>query len=147
MQNTEVAKAAKAGNPSYESFRPNQIHGVQYREMEDRPGLGQAQRIRRYPNGQLDFMHVADQVLDVIKKMNYNPDDLTPIEAALVTVVLPLKFRKMEPQQAELLTQMSTSEKEAVAALVEGKLAEILNWSAGNGGGSVPGRTLTDVGG
>jgi hypothetical protein len=145
MQFPEMAKAAKA-NPSYESFRPNRIHEVQYREMEDRRGMAE-NRIRRYPNGQLDARYVVDQVIDAMRKLRYNPDDLLPVEAALLTVVLPTKIRRMEPQQAEILTQLSASEKSMIRAAISAHEAELDNWNAGQGGGSTSGRSRTDVGG
>lgn len=146
FQNTEIAKAASKGSDSYETFRPNQIHNVQYREMEDRTDLGGQNRIRRYPNGNLDYDYVKNQLVDTFRKLNYG-EPILPVEAALLTVIFPLKFRKMEPQQAEIMTQMSKTEKATVVAMFEAWLKEVENNSAGAGGGSVPGRNLTDVGG
>lgn len=143
MQNPEIAKAVRS-NPSYESFRPNVIHGADYKEMTDRPGVSAMSRIRRYPDGRLDYDWVVNQVIDAIHSLEAH-ENILPIDAALLTVVFPLKFRKMEPRQADILTQLSNSEKAAVAALVESHLAEELNWNAGQGGGSVPGRSVTRV--
>lgn len=146
LQHPSVMKALK-DNPSYESFRPNEVHPQgTYREMEERPGLGTASRVRRYPDGRLDFKWTLNQIIDALRKLNYNGDVL-PIEAALITAVLPLKFRMMEPQQAEILTQLSKTEKDALAVILDSWMSEVENWNAGQGGGSTPGRHHTDVGG
>lgn len=146
LQNPDIAKAAKNASPSYETFRPNEVHPVQYHEMEDRSSLGQNNRIRRYPNGELDFKWVMNQLVDALRDASYN-HILLPIQAALLTVVLPLKHRKMEPQQAEILTKLSDSEKNVIRIMLEAHEREVDNWNAGQGGGSVPGRHKTDVGG
>lgn len=134
----DVVKAAKSHKrDSYETFRDNEIQPTQYREMENRPGLGQETRIRRYPNGDLDYRYVLDQIIDAVRSASYNKI-LLPIEAALITVVLPLKYRKMEPQQAELLTQLSATEKEKLKLMFMKHEMEVANWAAGYGGGHMP---------
>lgn len=145
-QSLDIAKAAKDASPSYETFRPNETFTPQYKEMEDRSSLGQNYRIRRYPNGELDFKWVLNQIIDALRGATYN-QTILPIQAALLTVVLPLKHRKMEPQQAEILTKLSDSEKDILKLMLESHEREVDNYNAGNGGGSVPGRHRTDVGG
>jgi hypothetical protein len=145
LQNADINKAAKT-NPSYESFRPNIIHHSSYREMEGRAGVNDQNRVRRYLDGRLDFMWIANQIIDAIHNVEYN-NVILPIEQALLSVVFPLKYAKMEPQQAELLTQLTASEKGALKALVEKQLADEQNWAAGQGGGSTPGSRLNNVGG
>ena len=160
MQNADIAKAAKNASPSWESFRPNIIHPTgAYRDegMNDqRATVAPEYRIRRYPNGQLDVMWTANQIIDAIHKAEYNgttgdPNygsaSLLPLEAALLTVVFPEKYRKMEPMQAEILTQLSDSEKDMVRAIVAKQLADESNWNAGQGGSSTPGSRPRNVGG
>jgi hypothetical protein len=159
MQNPDIAKAAVQENSSYESFRPNVVHpSGAYRDMEpgDRANIPEQYRIRRYPSGQLDAMWVANQVIDAIHKVEFNgttgdPNlgsaSLLPIECALLTVVFPAKYRKMEPQQAEIMTQLSATEKELVSAIVGKQMADEAGWNAGQGGGSVPGSRARNVGG
>jgi hypothetical protein len=53
----------------------------------------------------------------------------------------------LEPAQAEINTQLSDSEKEALKEYVVAKMREIDNYNSGFGGGSVSGRSRTDVGG
>lgn len=141
FQNNEVSKAAKE-NPSWESFQPHETHTSQYSEMEDRPSTHSMSRIRRYPDGKLDMMWAANLVIDAVKKAEID-GPLTDLEESLLTVIFPLKFRKKEPQQAEINTQLSRSEKEYLKDYITAHFAEELNWNAGRGGGSVPGRTRT----
>lgn len=145
MQSAEIAKAA-AKNTSYESFRNNVIHPTGgYREMEpgDRANIPEQYRVRRYPSGELDHKWMANQIIDAIHKVefngktgdpNYGSASLLPLEAALLTVVFPATYRKMEPMQAEILTQLSDTEKEMLAALVTKQMVDEGSWSAGFGG-------------
>lgn len=157
-QSAEIAKAARE-NPSFESFRPNVVHPTgAYREMEpgDRANIPEQYRVRRYPNGVLDFVWVANQIIDAIHKTEFNgttgdPNlgsaSLLPLEAALLTVVFPAKYRKMEPQQAEIMTQLSDSEKQKIAMIVLKQIEDENNWNAGFGGGSNPLARPRNVGG
>jgi hypothetical protein len=146
LQNPDIAKAARDKNPSFETFRPNEIHPVSYKEMEDRPGLGQAYRVRRHPDGTLDYKWLANQIIDAMRQAEYN-GVILPVQAALLTVVFPLKYRKMEPQQAEILTKLTPSEKELVRHIVEAHEREVLNYNAGQGGSAIPGMHKPDAGG
>lgn len=157
MQNTEIAKAAE--NKSYESFRPNVVHEPRYANkdmQEQRATVAPEFRMRRYPNGQLDVMWAANQIIDAIHAVefngttgdpNYGSASLIPLQAALLTVVFPAKYRKMEPMQAEILTQLSDTEKDMLSAIVDKQLADEQAWNAGQGGGSVPGSRTRNVGG
>lgn len=147
MQGGEMAKAVSKVNPSYESFRPNQIHKPQYQNMDDRPSTHAMSLIRRYPNGELDLIWAANHIIDALRLMEDHPEAVTPLQDALLTVVFPMKFRKMEPRQAEVRTKLSKSEKESLAEYVKAHLAEVTNYNAGRGGGSVPGRTRSTQGG
>jgi hypothetical protein len=147
LQDPELNKALREGkkeNPSYESARPNQILPVNYQEMEDRAGSGMHSRIRRYPNGQLDYDWLVAHIVNLVDELEFNKV-LLPLDMAMLTVVFPAKFKMMEPQQAEIYTQLSKTEKARLSEMVEAKLKESLNWSGGAGGGSVPGRSVTLV--
>ncbi len=139
MQSPEIAKAARAQpNPSY---RTNIQHQPQYKTQgNDRPNTHMMSIIRRNPDGTLDWEWAKNMVLDAIKKMPY-PNAMLPIDQALVTVVFPERFRAMEPMQADIMTQFSASEKARIKSMVESQLLEEENWNAGQGGGSVDGRS------
>lgn len=160
LQSKEFSKAAKnEASPSYETFKPNITHpSGQYGShmQENRATVQDQYRMRRYPNGQLAYDWAAQQIVDAIRAIGFNgttgdPNtgsaSLTPIQVALLTVVFPAKYRETEPMQAEILTQLSDSEKEALAMLVAQQLESEGNWNAGFGGGSNPGTKQRDVGG
>lgn len=140
-QQNGMEKAIKK-NPSYESARSNQIHEAQYSDLTDRAGVSDQTRVRRYPNGALDYSWATNLVLDAIHKAETDMY-LTPVEESLLTVVFPLKFDKVEAAQAEIRTQLSKTEKGYLKDMIEAKLKEQLNYNAGRGGGSVSGRTRT----
>lgn len=139
FQNPDLRKG-NAANPSFESFRPNVIHEVQYSEMDDRASTHAMASMRRYPNGELDYQWAVSVIMDAIHKAERGMY-LTPVEEAMITVVFPLKYRATEPMQAEIRTKLSSTEKSDLKELVEAQIKEELNYNAGNGGGSVPGRT------
>lgn len=145
LQSPDISKAASKGSDSWETFRPNQIHEPQYREMEDRPSTHAMANIRRYPDGRLDYEWAMGTVLEALKKAEYGAY-LTPLEESFLTVLFPGKFRKTEPRQAEIRTQLSRSEKSFLRELIEAHLKEEMNYSGGQGGGSIPGRTRTLTG-
>lgn len=149
LQNPGIAKAAK-DSPSYESFRPNIMHHSGYQSFDDHHvSMANESRLRRYPNGELDYQWALLQIVDSMKRYNYNPQDLTPIKAAMLTVLFPGKIRAMEPAVAELRTQLSQTEKDRLREMVRGWVLEVANWNAGAGGSShfPQGQHLTDVGG
>ena len=142
LQNTELAKALSSQtNPSWESFRPHRIHDVQYKDLEERAGSHHMALMRRYPNGELDYIWAKDKVVDAIHKLQTGVG-LTPMEMALLTVVLPVHFRMVEPQQAQIMTQLAEGEKSKIAMLVDAHMKAEENWNAGRGGGSVEGRAV-----
>lgn len=145
-QNVEFAKSMAQKSPSWESFRSHQIHEPKHRNLgDDGPSTHAMSVMRRNPDGTLDFEWAKNMVLDAVHNLNY-PFALTPVHYALLTVVMPSKYRNMIPQQAEIMTQLSGSEKYKVLALVEAQLKEEENYSAGRGGGSVEGRSQTRSG-
>lgn len=143
MQNPGIAKAKPSQkNPSYESFRPNEIHPQTYEQMEDRPSTHSMAWMRRYPNGQLDLQWALNTLLDAIKKAEYN-DFLTPLEEALLNVIFPATYPMSPEGIADVRTQLSRSEKTTLRDMAEAQFKEELNYNAGRGGGSVEGRSRT----
>lgn len=140
IQFPDMVKSANA-NPSFESFRANEIHEPQYSEMDNRSSTHAMSIMRRYPNGELDYQWAVSVIMDAIHKAERNMF-LTPVEEAIITVVFPLKFRATEPMQAEIRTKLSSTEKSQLKEIVEAQIKEELNYNGdGRGGGSVPGRT------
>ncbi len=136
-----IRKAGPQNNPSWESARRHQIHNPEYNyQGQDRPNTHMMSIIRRNPDGTLDYQWAKNMVLDAVHNLSY-PHSLLPIHRALLTVIFPDRQRAMEPMQADLMTQFSDTEKARVRQIVESQLDEEENWNAGNGGGSVEGRT------
>jgi hypothetical protein len=144
VQNPDLVKATgQQVNPSYEAFAPHQRFKPAYKELgPDRPSTHAMSMIRRNPDGTLDYEWAKNVVIDAVHNAA-TPHSILPVHLALLQVVLPDKFRNMEPQQATILTQLSDSEKSKVREMVEAQLREEENWNAGQGGGSVPGRHIT----
>jgi hypothetical protein len=147
FQNRAFAKAMQDKNPSYESFRANIVHKPQYTEgMDSRATVSDQSRMRRGPDGKLSIQWAGEQILLAIKRKEYG-EPMTPLENSLLTIIFPKMYRILEPAQAEINTQLSDSEKEALKEYVVAKMRELDNWNSGFGGSSVPGRSRTDVGG
>jgi len=143
IQDPRLIKATgQQVNPSWESAQPHQRFVPQYKGMDDRPSTHAMATIRRNPDGTLDYEWAKNMVIDAVHN-SAQPYALLPIHLALLTVMYPQRFRNMEPQQAEILTQFSPSEKDKVRQLVEAQLREEENWNAGLGGSSVEGRHVT----
>jgi len=99
--------------------------------------------LRRYPNGKLDFKYVANQIIDTLHKLQ-DGGNLTSFEKAMLVSILPGKFEGlMDKRLAGVHARMTDEEKIAVALLVNAHLQEEVNWNAGRGGGSVPGRSVS----
>jgi hypothetical protein len=147
VQFPELQKAqGQQKNPSWESFQPHVTHNQKVRLMgDDRPSTHAMSMIRRNPDGTLDHEWVKQIIVDAIHA-GAHPHGVRPVEVALLQVVFPGRFRNMEPSQAEILTQLSDSEKSRVRDLVLAHLKEEENWNAGQGGGSVEGRQMTRLG-
>jgi len=126
------------------SFRPGETHKPEYRnQYNDRTILPRNEGctpLRRYPDGRLDFQFVASHIIDIIHKIK-DGGNVTEFEKALLTLTLPKQFgRLVDPKIAQTMTKISTDERLAIAMLLDRHQREELNWNAGMGGGSVPGR-------
>ncbi|MCF6205370.1 MAG: hypothetical protein L3J47_00555 [Sulfurovum sp.] len=142
MQQRMFQKAVKK-NPSYESARANEIHKPQYSAIDSsHVSIHDQSRVRRYPNGQIDYHWVLLAFMEAHRKAETDMY-LTPVEESLLAVFFPLKFSKVEVQQAEIRTQLSRTEKAHLKDMIEARFKEELNYSGGSGGGSVPGRSRT----
>jgi len=129
------------------SFRSGETHKPEYRsQYNDRTILPRnvgCTPLRRYPNGTLDFKYVAGQIIDIVHKVKDN-GNITEIERAILALVLPGKFHSLvDAKIAQTMTKLSKDERMMLALMVEQHTREELNWNAGAGGGSVPGRSTT----
>ena len=101
---------------------------------------------RRYLNGALDFDYAIGKVLEAVHKLKEGVPLSQPEEVAL-SVVYPSVFSYVDPGVVDSVRsvnlKLSLEETSLIALKVSAKLAEELNWNAGMGGGSVPGRSET----
>lgn len=129
------------------SYRSGIQHPVecrsQYQDKTIKPRNMGCTPLRRYPNGQLDVKFVAHQIIDLVHKVK-DSGDLTNYEKAILSLILPDQFRDLiAPKIAGTMARMSDEERLMVAIIVKQHMGEELNWNAGYGGGSVPGRSST----
>lgn len=144
LQSPAIAKANnEKKSESWETFRAHEIHRPEAKWQDNkRPGTHMMSVVRRYANGELDYLWAAGAIIDAVHALE-DVGPLTNIQQALLTVVFPEKFQGMMPQEANIKTQFSASEKKKVKEIVEAHFLEEANYSGGAGGGSVPGRHVT----
>lgn len=148
----DLVKATAGQTFSETDYRPeypvvdSQTINNQYRVPENR-WIGSV-AFRRYPDNSLDFEYATQKVVQCINKVK---DDgiLDNLEMTILSVVFPETFKFVDPtiamQMARVNLRLSAQEVQTIAELVAAHLREVLNWSAGYGGGSVPGRSITRV--
>ena len=125
------------------SYRPGIQHRLPVRNQHD--DLGRNAGItyaRRYPNGRLDVPYVAHKVITIAHKAK-DSGKLNGDEKALLSLVLPGIFPLMDAKIAGTMFRMTDEERLMVAMAVRQHMAEEVNWNAGHGGGSVPGRSTS----
>jgi len=138
-----VAKAVS----SETSYRTGETHNPDYRnQYNDRTIMPRNQGctvLRRYPNGVMDFKYVAHQIIDIVHKIK-DGGFVTEFEKAVLSLVLPGKFKELiDSKIAQTMTKLSNDERMMLGLMVEMHMREELNWNAGRGSGSVPGRSTT----
>jgi hypothetical protein len=127
------------------SYRPGIVHKTEYRNPNQDPSLMRNEGctpLRRYPDGRLDAKYVADQIIDLVHKVQ-NAGTLTNFEKAILTLILPGHFQLIDQQIAATMAKMTDEERMMVALIVMRHFNEEQNWNAGRGGGSVPFRNTT----
>lgn len=138
------------GDPGIEQHQVGTVPaGVQpsYRTPGDRV-LGNVM-FRRYPGGELDVANAAHQVIDAIHRVKDmgGADQLNSLEKTALSVLFPQSFfyvdASMVSSVARVQLRLAPHEVEQVRMAVAAHLAEEMNWNAGFGGGSVPGRSTT----
>jgi len=105
---------------------------------------------RRYPDGSLDIDYAANKVIDMVHRVQESDNSsgfLTNQEELTLSVVFPRAFSFVDSslldRMREVNLRITMDEAVLVALKVQAHLREELNWSAGQGGGSVPGRSST----
>ena len=140
----DLEKIAKATD--YTSYRPGELHEPPYRNQYVDNTITQRNTgstpLRRYPNGQLDIKYIAHQIIDIVHKIQ-NSGYVTEFEKALLTLILPGQFNLIDSSIAGTMARLSDEEKMLLTVAVNSHFAEELNFNAGRGGGSVPGRHMT----
>lgn len=137
----------KQNDPVAVPEAPNGVHST-YNAPADRVNGNQV--FRRYPDGSLDINTAANQVLDMVHRVQDSDNSsafLTNQEELILSVVFPTAFSFVDSslldRMREVNLRITPEENVLVAMKVQAHLKEELNWNAGNGGGSVPGRTAT----
>lgn len=122
--------------------------GVQpsYRTPPDR--VSGNKMFRRYLNGILDLEYACHKVIDALHKVRANAAPLAPQDLMALQAIFPGNFNTgvdpaMAMATASVQLELLPSEVMAIRAKVAAHFAEELNYNAGYGGGSVPGRSVT----
>jgi hypothetical protein len=119
----------------------------QYRTPADR--VSGNQLFRRYPNGALDVEYAKQCVVDALHRVKESGghDQLNSLEKVALSVLFPMSFdyvpAGMAPAVTSVQLRLGPSELMLIREAVGRHLAEEVNWNAGKGGGSVPGRHVT----
>ena len=105
---------------------------------------------RRYPDGSLDIPAAANCVIDMVHRVQESDNSsgfLTNQEELILSVCFPRVFQFVDSglldRMREVNLRITADEAVLVAMKVSAHLKEELNYNAGNGGGSVEGRTTT----
>jgi len=143
---TTADKVEKAVS-SQTSYRPGEVHPTMLRTPHnDRTILPRNEGctiLRRYPDGRLDIPYVANKIIEIFHKMK-DGGNTTEMERAVLCMALPQAFSKLiDPKIAQTMTKLAKDERMMLALYLDKHRREELNWNAGMGGGSVPGRGST----
>lgn len=123
--------------------------GVQptYRTPPDR--VINNQLFRRYPNGALDIEYAKHLVVDALHRVKDSGgvDQLNSLEKVALGVLFPMSFDFVAPNMVESVAtvqlRLAPAELLLIREAVARHLAAEVNYSGGQGGGSVPGRAVT----
>jgi len=129
----------KGQNPSYHEvgrheFKPN--------VKQEQPWMPGNSVFRRYANGTLDFAYAVSKVFEALERLKDGgpPNDA---EKAALSIIVPGMEKLMDKGFANTMLKLSAKEKATLKALFLANYKEQLNYNAGLGGGTVPGRTST----
>lgn len=150
-----IQKALSGGSPEEQltDYRPTEpmvtvtsgVHSS-HRTPSDRAHGNDT--FRRYADGTLDIEYAKHKVLDMVHKVR-DKHPLNNIEQCILTCCFPEAFYYMDPDVAAniraIALRVTPREMLAIAMAVSSHLAEEMNYNAGKGGGSTPGRSQTRV--
>lgn len=152
-QNADLLKsqAGIAGqSKTATDFNENVPHGTisrptsSYRTPVDR--VSGNEFFRRYITGELDVPYAVSKVLDAIHRAKDSGgiDQLNGEEKTVLGAIFPLQFgisTAVAASMAMVQQRLTSIEVEQIRQTVAAHLQEELNWNAGLGGGSAPGRS------
>jgi len=99
--------------------------------------------LRRYANGALDFDYAIAKIFECMHNLK-NGGPMLPVDQALLAIIMPTLDRVAVPgAAAATMIRLSPEEVVRLQMLTAAEQQEILNWNAGLGGGSTPGRATT----
>jgi len=105
---------------------------------------------RRYMGGELDMKYAVSKVVDAVHRVKDSGgiNQLNNEEATCLRVLFPVQFGGMENAAvsgtiAAVQLRLAPEEMVAIRVAVAKHLQEEMNYNAGRGGGSAPGRSQT----
>lgn len=152
-QNEELLKSTAGQAPGATDYSQTEvvasISGPQstYRTPPDR--MCGNEFFRRYISGVLDLRYAVDKVVDALHraKDGGGVNQLNNEERVALGILFPLQFAavdgSMASQIAAVQLKISPMEMEAIRQAVAAHIQEELNYNAGRGGSSTPGRHQT----
>tara|TARA_Y100000310_G_scaffold288455_1_gene314069 strand:+ start:494 stop:937 length:444 start_codon:yes stop_codon:yes gene_type:complete len=129
----------KGANPSYHKTGQ---HDWKPNVKEDFAWMPGNSIFRRYANGTLDYKYAVTKVFEALERVRDGgcPNE---VEKAALSIIVPGMEGLMDKAFASTMLKMSNDEKAMLKTLFIANHKEVLNYNAGLGGGSVPGRTQT----
>lgn len=133
VNDTNVVSVAPGVNSSYRT-PPDRVNGNKL--------------FRRYLDGHLDMEHATHIVIDAVHKLKHG-GPLNDLEKVALQVLFPGNFggtymdQAMAASVASVQLDLLPQEQALIRIKCAAHFAEEMNWNAGQGGGSVPGRSQT----
>lgn len=122
--------------------------GVQSNYRVDSGRVNGNEMFRRYLNGSLDMDYACQQVIDAVHRVKHGAAPLYSQEAVALQVLFPMSFHgELDPSMVAAVASVNLSlvpeETAMIRMKVAAHLSEEMNYNAGLGGGSTPGRSQT----
>jgi hypothetical protein len=151
-QNADLVKSQDEHKPNFDAhqhpvaqYPQGVVHS--YRVPHDR-NLG-CELFRRYPDGSLDLESAKHTIVAVLHRVKDSGgvDQLNQQEKNALSILFPTAFDGVAPDMGAMMTvtqlKISPAEAAAIRISVAQHLLEEMNYSGGQGGGSVVGRGVT----